>query len=107
MHLLDDTDTGLAAAFAVPGAERFGRGVRWVSLPTGEPWLVDVGTALRCRVLSVTGVGASLLVAAEVVELLGLRRRGGPLVWVGRAYRAVSGEATVTAAADARPAPGR
>ncbi|GAA4975162.1 flavin reductase family protein [Pseudonocardia tropica] len=109
VHLLDDTDTGLAAAFAVPGAERFGDGVRWMALPTGEPWLVDVGTALRCRVLSVTEVGASLLIAAEVVELLGLRRRGRPLVWVGRAYRGVPVEDAdaVTAAADARPAPGR
>lgn len=109
MHLLDDADTGLAAAFAVPGAQRFGAGVRWVTLPTGEPWLVEVGTALRCRVLSVTEVGASLLVAAEVVELLGLRRRGRPLVWVGRSYRAVPVGDTdaVTVAADARPAPGR
>ena len=80
-----------------------------IFVPTGEPWLVDVGTALRCRVLSVSEVGASLLVAAEVVELLGLRRRGRPLVWVGRAYRGVpvEDEDAVTVAADARPAPGR
>ncbi|ANY07039.1 flavin reductase family protein [Pseudonocardia sp. HH130630-07] len=89
VHLLDDVDAGLAADFAAPGAERFGPGTRWVSLPTGEPWLPDVGTAVRARVCSVAEVGASLLFAAEIVEVLGLRRRGGPLVHVGREYRSV------------------
>ncbi|MEJ8279574.1 flavin reductase family protein [Pseudonocardia spirodelae] len=87
VHLLDDTATALAAHFAVPGGDRFAGGVRWTTLPTGEPWLPDVGTALRCRVLSVTGVGASVLVAAAVVEVLGLRRSGSPLVYVDRGYR--------------------
>ncbi|MFP5019398.1 flavin reductase family protein [Pseudonocardia phyllosphaerae] len=89
VHLLDTADTALAASFAAPGADRFAD-VRWAELPGGTPWLPEVGTALRCAVLSVTTVGASVLVAAQVAEVLGLRRRGAPLVWADRAFRTVA-----------------
>jgi flavin reductase (DIM6/NTAB) family NADH-FMN oxidoreductase RutF len=90
VHLLDASDVPLARRFATAGADRFGAATRWAPLPTGEPRLLDVATALRCRLLSVTDVGESALVAAEVVEVLGGGRRGPALVHVDRAFRAVA-----------------
>jgi flavin reductase (DIM6/NTAB) family NADH-FMN oxidoreductase RutF len=88
VHLLDAADIALADRFAGPG-DRFAAPTRWAALPTGEPRLLDTGLALRCRVLSATEVGASVLVAARIVEVLGARR-GARLVHVDRAHHVLA-----------------
>ncbi|MGI5128582.1 flavin reductase family protein [Pseudonocardia sp. CA-107938] len=87
VHLLDADDVALAERFAAPG-DRFAA-VRWAPLPTGEPRLLDTGLALRCQVLSTVDVGASVLIAAQVVEVLG-ERRGAHLVHVDRTHRVLA-----------------
>jgi flavin reductase (DIM6/NTAB) family NADH-FMN oxidoreductase RutF len=88
VHLLDADDIALADRFAASG-DRFAAPTRWAALPTGEPRLLDTGLALRCRVLSATEVGASVLIAARIVEVLGARR-GARLVHVDRAHHVVA-----------------
>jgi len=88
IHLLDADDIALARRFAEP-VDRFAAPTRWTALPTGEPWLADTGLALRCRVVSATDVGTSVLIAARIVEVLGARR-GAHLVHVDRTHHVVT-----------------
>ncbi|MGO4385451.1 flavin reductase family protein [Specibacter sp. RAF43] len=71
VHLLTVGDLDLARIFARAGTERFTAAMAWTRLATGEPLLAHHGHALRCRVLSRTAAGSSLLVAAAVLEVLG------------------------------------
>lgn len=88
VHLLTAADLDLARLFATPGNDRFTEALAWRRLPTGEPLLAHGGTALRCRALSRTPAGGSLLIAAEVLEIVAAEG-GAPLVYHGRAYHAL------------------
>lgn len=70
VHLLDARHAGIAQQFAVSGGERFTQEQGWTTLPTGEPHLAGVSAALRARSLQQTAVGGSMLVIAEVLEVL-------------------------------------
>ncbi len=86
VHLLEARNVELARRFATPGVDRFGPATRWTTLTTGEPWLPEAPTALRCRPLSRTPVGDATVVTAEVVGVRSSGRTGPPLVHHDRRY---------------------
>lgn len=91
VHLLDTRHADIARSFAVSGAERFTSEQGWTELPTGEPYLPASRVALRCRTLHSLGVGASVIVVAEVLDA----RFGDahePMVYHDREFRALGGE---------------
>lgn len=70
VHLLTTDDLDLAKTFANSNSERFTDTMPWTRLETGEPLLVHGGYALRCKILSRTPAGGSLLLAAQVLEIM-------------------------------------
>lgn len=86
VHLLDSADLALARVFATPGSTRFGADMRWDRLPTGEPYLVETRTRLRCRALGHLDVGQSSIIAAEVLDIDLVDSGALPLVYVNRAF---------------------
>jgi flavin reductase (DIM6/NTAB) family NADH-FMN oxidoreductase RutF len=87
VHLLDSSNVELAQLFATPGADKFGAETKWTRLETGEPWLTEAPVALRCRPITLTPVGGSTVVVAEVMEVLAADEdRGDPLVYFHRGY---------------------
>jgi flavin reductase (DIM6/NTAB) family NADH-FMN oxidoreductase RutF len=86
VHLLEARNVDLARRFATSGANRFGPATRWTPLTTGEPWLTDAPTALRCRPLSRTRVGDAAVLTAEVVGVRGAGRSGSPLLHYDRGF---------------------
>lgn len=90
VHLLGADDVELARLFARPGSERFGAGMDWTTLPTGEPVIAHSGRTLRCATLSRTPAGGSLLIAGSVLEILPAPAPGGtpsgPLVYHRRGF---------------------
>lgn len=95
VHLLDAGHADLAARFARPGQERFTDDLEWSRLPTGEPLIAGVPRALRCRILSRTRVGSSVLIAASVLEIVGDSSPAEPLVYHNRTYHRLSGESVI------------
>lgn len=89
VHLLTSDDLELAKTFANSAAERFGEAMAWSTLATGEPLLLHGGYALRCKVLSRTPAGGSLLLAAEVVEIIAPENTGTPIVYHSRTFHAL------------------
>lgn len=91
VHLLDARHAEVARAFAISGADRFTPEQGWIELPTGEPYLPDSRVALRCRTLHSLGVGASVIVVAEVLDA----RFGdahAPMVYHDREFRTLAVE---------------
>jgi flavin reductase (DIM6/NTAB) family NADH-FMN oxidoreductase RutF len=86
VHLLEAGNVELARRFATSGADRFGPATRWTPLVTGEPWIPEAPTALRCRPLSRTPVGDATVVTAEVVGVRSSGRAGPPLVHHDRGF---------------------
>jgi flavin reductase (DIM6/NTAB) family NADH-FMN oxidoreductase RutF len=86
VHLLEARNVDLARRFAASGAHRFGPATRWTPLATGEPWLPEAPTALRCRPLSRTPVGDATVVTAEVAGIRSSGRSGPPLLHHDRGY---------------------
>jgi flavin reductase (DIM6/NTAB) family NADH-FMN oxidoreductase RutF len=86
VHLLELRNVALARLFATSGTDRFGPGTRWAPLSTGEPWLVDAPSALRCRPLALVPVGDATVVTAEVVGIRSSGRADAPLVHYAREY---------------------
>jgi flavin reductase (DIM6/NTAB) family NADH-FMN oxidoreductase RutF len=86
VHLLELRNVALARLFATSGTDRFGPGTRWTPLGTGEPWLIDAPTALRCRPLALVPVGDATVVTAEVVGIRSSGRTDSPLVHYAREY---------------------
>jgi flavin reductase (DIM6/NTAB) family NADH-FMN oxidoreductase RutF len=89
VHLLESRNVELARLFATSGADRFGPATRWTPLATGEPWLVDAPTALRCVPLATVEVGDASVVTAEVVAIRSSGRTGAPLVHYAREFHRV------------------
>lgn len=86
VHLLDSADLALARVFATPGSVRFGDDMRWRRLPTGEPYLVETRTRLRCRAVGHVDVGPSAIVVGEVLDIDITESGALPLVYVNRAF---------------------
>jgi flavin reductase (DIM6/NTAB) family NADH-FMN oxidoreductase RutF len=86
VHLLEARNVDLARRFAAPGADRFGPATRWTPLTTGEPWLPEAPTALRCHPLTRAPVGDATVVVAEVAGVRSSGRSGPPLVHHDRGF---------------------
>ncbi|GAA2179066.1 flavin reductase family protein [Brooklawnia cerclae] len=70
IHLLGEQHRDIADAFARPDGPRFVPEQGWRRLPTGEPHLPSAPAALRARPLEIVEVGASRLIAAEVLDVV-------------------------------------
>ncbi|MHA7269683.1 flavin reductase family protein [Arthrobacter sp. HLT1-20] len=90
VHLLSADDLHLARIFASPLTERFTEAMDWAALQTGEPLLRHGGYALRAKILTRTQAGNSLLLAAEVVEVIAPASQGAPLVYHQRNYHGLA-----------------
>ncbi|GGC68517.1 flavin reductase [Hoyosella rhizosphaerae] len=86
VHLLDAGDLALAQVFATPGSVRFGENMQWGRLKTGEPYLHDVATRLRCHYVGHIDVGESIVIAAEVDDIHHAESHALPLVYTNRAF---------------------
>lgn len=96
VHLLSATNLNLARIFADARSERFTDSMAWSRMDSGEPLLVHDGYSLRCTILSRTPAGGSLLLAAEVVEIIAPLTVGSPMVYHRRAFHSL-GEHSVLA----------
>lgn len=61
-------DMPLAQLCASSGADRFGPGVNWTRLATGEPRYTDVGVWFRARIVNELAVAGATLIMAELLE---------------------------------------
>lgn len=92
VHLAAAHNLDVLEAFAVSGAERFTESQGWRTLETGEPHLPSARVALRSRAVSITPIGPSSLVLAEVLDIFGggeddeSDAAGAPLVYHDRAF---------------------
>ncbi|UOD81173.1 flavin reductase family protein [Paenarthrobacter ureafaciens] len=86
VHMMAASQVDLAKVFSKPGTERFTADMDWTTLPTGEPLLTGTLWALRCRITHRVPVGTSILLAAEVLEVIGRPGSGEPLVYHDRAF---------------------
>lgn len=68
VHLLDEDALYLAQRFATSGIDRFADRTSWTSLPTGEPRLNGVATALRGNIVDRLRVGTSTVVAVLILD---------------------------------------
>ncbi len=68
IHLLRYPDLDLARLGSTPGADRFGPGVAWERLSTGEPRYTSVATWFRARVTGSLPVEGATVVVAELQE---------------------------------------
>ncbi|WP_243399730.1 flavin reductase family protein [Arthrobacter glacialis] len=91
VHLLSADDLHLAKIFASPVTERFTNTMDWTALETGEPLLRHGGYALRAKILTRTQAGNSLLLAAQVLEVIAPASPGAPLVYHQRNYHGLAG----------------
>ncbi|WP_434613286.1 flavin reductase family protein [Arthrobacter sp. A5] len=99
VHLLTADNLDLARIFArsssassvsgSSGSGRFTGTMNWTWLETGEPLLLDASRALRCRVLSRTPAGDSVLIAASVLDIQYGAAVGSPLVYHSRTFHAL------------------
>ncbi|HXH33698.1 MAG TPA: flavin reductase family protein [Plantibacter sp.] len=70
VHLLADHHVDVAKAFAKTGEPRFTPEQQWARLETGEPYLPTARAVLRCRIVQAIPAGSSMLVIAEVLDVL-------------------------------------
>jgi len=68
IHLLRYPDMELARLGATPGADRFGPGIVWRRLPTGEPLYTSVSTWFRAKITGTLAVEGATLVAVELLD---------------------------------------
>jgi flavin reductase (DIM6/NTAB) family NADH-FMN oxidoreductase RutF len=78
-NVLSEQHAGLAQAFAVSGADKFGR-VRWSLGAAGAPILDDALAWVGCRLTAEHDAGDHLLVIGEVLEI-GHAGDGAPLAF--------------------------
>lgn len=70
VHFLASDQADLASTFARTGADRFTPEQGWSELPSGEPFLPSATVALRCTIRESVPVGPSVLVLANVLEVI-------------------------------------
>ena len=95
VHFLDADNIGLARAFSVSGAPRFGDDMPWEPLPTGEPRLLGVRRVLRAVPLARVKAGPALVFNAAVVENVGDEGSGEPLVYHQRQFHGLSQQSVI------------
>jgi len=68
IHFMRAENQALAQLCATTGADRFGPGVTWARLPTGEPFYPEVRIRFRARPLHELSVEGATLIVAELVQ---------------------------------------
>jgi len=68
VHLLSSSNVDLAKLCATSGSARFGDGVDWGRLPTGEPYYPGASSWIRGKVINRFDVHGSVLVVVEALE---------------------------------------
>ena len=68
VHLIGAEDLWLAQLGATSGIDRFGNGVRWERLPTGEPYYPDATVRIRARIQARLDAGTAVVFVVEAVE---------------------------------------
>lgn len=68
IHFLRLADLPIARLGATSGIDRFGPGIDWERLPTGEPRYAAVTTWFRAKILGTLPVPGATVVTAELVE---------------------------------------
>lgn len=104
IHLLRFADLELAQLGATPGADRFGPGIAWTRLPSGEPRYSRVTTWFRARITGSLAVEGATVVVAELVEGESALPDGAPeresLIYLDRRWHRLQesrdGEVTLT-----------
>lgn len=95
VHLLHSGNVAVAQSFAVSGAPRFTPEQGWTTLPSGEPFLPAATAALRCHTVQQYSVGSSMIVVAEVLEVLSTDEHdAAPLVYRNREFHRLLNEQT-------------
>lgn len=89
VHLLTAGDLELARIFASSKSRRFSDSMAWTTLETGEPLLFHGGFALRCTILSRTPAGGSLLLAAQVLDIIAPEGTHAPMVYHSRNFHSL------------------
>lgn len=68
VHLVGAEQIELAKLGATSGVDRFGPGIEWDRLPTGEPYYPGAADWIRGRVSQVVPAGGSNLIVVEALE---------------------------------------
>ncbi|MGK9149357.1 flavin reductase family protein [Plantibacter flavus] len=86
VHLLADHHLDVARAFAKTGEPRFTPEQGWSRLETGEPYLPDARAILRARIAQTVPAGSSMLVIAEVLDVIPPGSESPALVYQNRNF---------------------
>ena len=99
VHLLDADNLHHAQRFATSGIDRFADRSTWSTLPTGEPRLTGVATAMRGRIVERLRVGTSTVIAALILgEHTDVDTEArSPLVYHDRAWHRLDDESRADA----------
>ncbi len=93
IHMLGFDDLHLAQLGSTSGADRFGPGVDWMRLPTGEPRYSRVGTWFRARIIGTLPVQGAAVVSAELLEgEVSAKTTGQALVYHDRKWHRLQSE---------------
>ncbi len=68
VHLLGADRLDIGKLAATSGVDRFGPGIAWDRLPTGEPYYTEVPTWIRGRIVNRLRAGASTLFVVEALQ---------------------------------------
>lgn len=68
IHFMRLSDLSIAQLGATSGIDRFGPGINWERLPTGEPHYSEVTTWFRAKIKGQLPVDGATIIAAELVE---------------------------------------
>lgn len=89
LHLIGADDLWLARLGSTSGVDRFGDGIEWDRLPTGEPYYPSVQVRLLARIQARLDAGSAIVFVVEVLEATGVRADGPerpPLVYHDRSW---------------------
>lgn len=68
VHLIGADDLWLARLGATSGVDRFGDGIRWDRLPTGEPYYPGAAVRIRARIQARLDAGSAIVFVVEALE---------------------------------------
>lgn len=93
VHLLGAEQIELAKLGATSGVDRFGAGINWGRLPTGEPYYIEVPAWIRGRISRIVPAGGSNLIVVEALQSNQHGPEGAaqipPLVYHNRTWHAL------------------
>ena len=107
IHFLSQKNRALATLCAVGGTDRFGDGVEWERLSTGEPRYTEVKTWFRALVQNRLSVEGATLVTAEILEdcVVSPTSDEDALVYLNRQWHGVISDDEAPEGASRQPAP--